>query len=382
MQQKQYDVVVCGGGIAGVAAAIAAARQGAKTVLIEKQCLLGGLATSGLIYIYLPLCDGNGRQLTFGLAEEMLKRCVEYGPFEVPELWGGPQGGNPGISGDRYQCCFSPAGFTLTLDKMLEEAGVELWLDTTIIDVQKNNAKIESVDVSNYSGIIRITGKCFVDATGSSYIAKSAGSEVIAEKNYVTPWIMEMREDSSFFHFTESLHVQPLGRLQSEYEISPGYDGRKVTDFIRRSWQITRKHYDQFPKTECIKNYPVHLPAMPQIRKIARIDALVNLTDNDVGKTFDHPVGMAGNWIKPDAGWTVPYEALVPKDLDGLLAAGRCIGAEGLAWEICRVIPTAAMTGEAAGVAAALCASNNLNPRMLPYETLKTQLHSLPDELK
>ena len=62
--------------------------------------------------------------------------------------------------------------------------------------------------------------------------------------------------------------------------------------------------------------------------------------------------------------------------------AGRCIGAEGLAWEICRVIPTAAMTGEAAGVAAALCASNNLNPRMLPYETLKTQLHSLPDELK
>ena len=116
----------------------------------------------------MPLCDGNGRQLTFGLAEEMLKRCVEYGPFEVPELWGGPQGGNPGISGDRYQCCFSPAGFTLTLDKMLEEAGVELWLDTTIIDVQKNNAKIESVDVSNYSGIIRITGKCFVDATGSS----------------------------------------------------------------------------------------------------------------------------------------------------------------------------------------------------------------------
>lgn len=77
-KEIDYDVVVCGAGIAGVAAAIAAARQGARTALIEKQCLLGGLATSGLIYIYLPLCDGNGRQLTFGLSEEMLNRCVEY----------------------------------------------------------------------------------------------------------------------------------------------------------------------------------------------------------------------------------------------------------------------------------------------------------------
>ena len=61
MKEVCYDVVVCGGGVAGVSAAVAAAGRGAKTVLIEKQCLLGGLATSGLIYIYLPLCDGKGK---------------------------------------------------------------------------------------------------------------------------------------------------------------------------------------------------------------------------------------------------------------------------------------------------------------------------------
>ena len=61
MKELHYDVVVCGAGVAGVAAAVAAARAGAKTAVIEKQCLLGGLATSGLIYIYLPLCDGNGK---------------------------------------------------------------------------------------------------------------------------------------------------------------------------------------------------------------------------------------------------------------------------------------------------------------------------------
>ena len=78
-----------------------------------------------LIYIYLPLCDRNGKQLAYGLAEEMLERCVEYGPFDIPEQWGGPKRGEPGgveAKKGRYACCFSPAGFTLTLDKMLAGA--------------------------------------------------------------------------------------------------------------------------------------------------------------------------------------------------------------------------------------------------------------------
>jgi len=382
MKELHYDVVVCGAGVAGVAAAVAAARQGAKTVIIEKQCLLGGLATSGLIYIYLPLCDGNGKQLAFGLAEEMLKRCVEYGPFDVPEQWGGPEGGDPGCREatvqNRYACCFSPAGFTLTLDKMLEEAGVDLWLDTLITDAHKDGNRITSVEVVNLSGKNLISGKCFVDATGSALAAKLAGAKVISEVNHITPWIMEMASDPSFFHFTESLHVQDFGKHTDEYAMEPPFDGRKVTEFVRRGWKMMRDHYDRFSREERTKNYPVHLPAMPQIRKIAHIDALYNLTEADVGKHFDHPVGMAGNWYHPDPGWEAPYEALVPRDLDGVLAAGRCIGASGYAWEIFRVIPAAALTGEAAGIAAALCVENDLLPKELPYGLLKKELHSMP----
>ena len=74
-----YDVAVCGGGIGGIAAALAAAREGKKVVLLEKQFLLGGLATAGLITIYLPLCDGRGRQVSFGLAEELLRLSITYG---------------------------------------------------------------------------------------------------------------------------------------------------------------------------------------------------------------------------------------------------------------------------------------------------------------
>ena len=129
---KKYDVAVCGAGIAGIAAAIAAARRGMRVVLIEKQCIIGGLATSGLINIYLPLCDGYGHQTSGGLNEEMIRRCVEYGPFDLPDNWGGPAGGNTGVTitaAKRFRCGFSPAGFTLTLDKMLKEADVDLWLD-------------------------------------------------------------------------------------------------------------------------------------------------------------------------------------------------------------------------------------------------------------
>ena len=375
MDKKTYDVVVCGAGVAGVAAAVAAARRGARTALIEKQCLLGGLATSGLIYIYLPLCDGYGKQITFGLAEEMLKRCVEYGPFSVPEKWGGPQGGNSGIEGDRYRCCFSPAGFTLTLDKMLAEEGVDLWLDTLVTDVIKEGNTVTAVETANLSGKVMIEGGCFVDATGTAHLARMAGAKVLSETNYVTPWMMEMASDPSFFHFTESLHIRPFGKLTEEFEMKPDYDGKKVTAFCRRTWQMMRDHYDQFSPGERVANYPVHLPAMAQLRKTGRIDALYTLTKEDGGKHFDHAVGTAANWYHPDNGWQVPYECLVPRDLDGVLAAGRCIGAADYAWEICRVIPAAVMTGEASGIAAALCAQTKKQPRQLEFSQWQKAAH-------
>ena len=78
----ECDVAVVGGGVAGIAAALSAARQGAKVALVEKQCVLGGLATSGLITIYLPLCDGMGRQVSFSIAEELLRLSILRGVEE------------------------------------------------------------------------------------------------------------------------------------------------------------------------------------------------------------------------------------------------------------------------------------------------------------
>ena len=81
----KYDVVVVGGGIAGICAAVSAARNGSTSLRLEKQVNLGGLATVGLISWYEPLCDGNGNQLIHGMAEELIKLCAEYSFDNLPE---------------------------------------------------------------------------------------------------------------------------------------------------------------------------------------------------------------------------------------------------------------------------------------------------------
>jgi len=88
VRYADYDVIVAGGGIAGIAAALAAARAGKRVLLLERMFALGGLATLGLVTIYLPLCDGKGHQLSFGLAEELLKLSIREGwERDYPDTW-------------------------------------------------------------------------------------------------------------------------------------------------------------------------------------------------------------------------------------------------------------------------------------------------------
>ena len=145
MFEKLYDVAVCGGGIAGAAAALAAARRGQKTALIEKTIFTGGLATTGLIYIYLPLCDGNGTQVTSGITEELLLASLKYGPGNVPE-W---RKGQNTEEAKRYRVTFSPASFIISLDELLTMAGVDIWFDTLICAANVQDGRLAAVEVEN-----------------------------------------------------------------------------------------------------------------------------------------------------------------------------------------------------------------------------------------
>jgi 2-polyprenyl-6-methoxyphenol hydroxylase-like FAD-dependent oxidoreductase len=371
---KSYDVVVAGGGVAGVAAAVAAARRGARVALIEKQCLLGGLATSGMIYIYLPICDGYGHVTAQGLAWEMMKRSVEYGPFTTPPGWAGVTEGYSGIGGKRFRCCFSPGGFELSLDKMLEEADVDLWLDTRVVGVETQDKRIVALQVANDSGLVTVSAKCFVDATGGAYLVQLAGGKVGRDENFMAAWWMDAAEHPEKYLLTERVSIQRLGKRAPEFAFGECRDGRDVTRFVRRAWSMLRDTYDALPEAERKKNFPVQLPSMPQLRKIARIDALYNLADADQGGHFDDSVGVVSDWRRAGPVWETPYRSLLPREVRGVLAAGRCMGTEGLAWEIFRVIPAAVVTGEAAGVAAALAADKDCDPVEIPAAEVRACL--------
>ncbi|MBQ3562606.1 MAG: FAD-dependent oxidoreductase, partial [Clostridia bacterium] len=116
----EYDIIVCGGGVAGVAAALQAARQGKSVMVIEKSQKLGGLATLGLINFFVPMCNGRGRQIIFGMAEEFLRLSIKNSYDNIPKNWQDPN------SSARYCTNYSAEIFALELTKLLVDAGVTL----------------------------------------------------------------------------------------------------------------------------------------------------------------------------------------------------------------------------------------------------------------
>lgn len=373
---KHYDIVVCGGGIAGVAAALAAARRGRKVLLAEKQSVLGGLATSGLIYIYLPISDDHDHIIASSITEELLINCQEYGPFSLSEKWGGTQDGNPGNKRDACLCCFSPAGYMLTLDRMIRDSGAELRLETTVTGVRcDGNNNLKEIEIFCGCEKENISADCFIDATGGAYVLRMAGNKVFPEVNYHTPWFMELnRKNAAKYHFTENLHIQPIKAPDVDGSMPQVLSAAELQEFLRRQFREIRAYYDAMTPEERKVNYPVHLPTMPQTRKIARIDALAEIRNGAAGLRVEDSIGVAADWRQKAPAWETPYGALLPRQVGNALAAGRCINSSGDAWEIFRVIPAAAMTGEAAGVAAAMSSEQNLSPAAIPVSALQYEL--------
>lgn len=364
---KKYDVVVAGGGVAGVAAALAAARRGAKVALVEKTALWGGLATTGIIFIYLPLCDGNGTQVTFGISEELLKAGLKYGPGEIPEGW---KTGKDLAEEKRYRVIFSPASMVLGIDELLAASGCDLWLDTMLIDAETRDGRVSSVTVANKSGTGRLEAAAFVDATGDADLAFFAGAPCEADANALACWVLEYEKNAGGHLLAPGIRASIVGCSTDPNCTAPGVDGRTVSDFILAGRTRYRNmladayasgEHDRFSR------FPLKLPAMPDLRHTRRIDGIFTLQPGMEWKPFEDSIGVCADWRCSGKVWELPYTSLLPKTLSNVLAAGRCVSSAGDAWEVTRVIPVAALTGEAAGVAAALSAERRVSAHELPY---------------
>jgi hypothetical protein len=386
--QKKYDIVVAGGGIAGVAAAIEASRNGMKTALVEKTVFTGGLATSGLIFAYLPLCDGCGTQVTFGLSEELMRASIVYGPGEIPKGW---ENGIKGPAESRFMVRFSPASFIIALDEILLNAGVDIWFDTVVTGAVMDGQRITGIEVENKSGRGIISAKCFVDATGDADLLFQAGAPCVETDNWLSNWAIMASSDAArnaakegnakgllSFYF---IGGDNIGRGAPESgKKYLGTDGKNVSEFILKSRELLvndlKKLYAKEGNEKRNDYYPLALASMPQLRTTRRIDGLSTITDDGHSRKISDSVGLVADWRKKGFVWEVPYASLLPKKVKGLIAAGRCISNERDAWEVMRVIPAAALTGQIAGLSAAVAVKNKTNPDALAVKDIQDALKS------
>ena len=378
--ETNYDVVVCGGGVAGVAAALAAARKGLKTCLLEKTVFTGGLATTGNVLIYLPLNNRQGKQLIFGLSEEFLRACFKYGPgtlclindFTKP-----------------HQNLFNPASLVLSLDEILEQSGADIWLDTLVCGAKLERGKLLGVEVENKSGRGLVKGKRFVDATGDADLAFRAGAPCETSLSFLSLWATEANSQLAQEILSESgasaAHLLSAVGAWDDGSNAPkgmkkfsGVDSKDVSEFILTGRRLLREKYkeeqEKLGPNGRAKKFPAGLPAMANFRTTRRIEAQTVLGNGGQFKHFDDCAGLVPEWKRGEEVWELPYSALVPKKVKNLLAAGRCIWTKDAAWSVFRVIQAAAMCGEVAGLASALSIEQSVSPDALPIGILQTEL--------
>ncbi|MBQ3052399.1 MAG: FAD-dependent oxidoreductase [Clostridia bacterium] len=357
---KNYDVAVCGGGFAGISAALAASREGKKVILFEKEYMLGGLGTAGLITIYLPLCDGLGKQVTFGIAEELLKLSITYGAEDLyPENWL-ENIGTRTENDKRYLVQYNAQLFAILAEKLLRENGVDILYGSYVIDVDTENDRITKLYVANKSGKTAYYANSVVDATGDCDIAKFANipTETFKQGNVLAAWYYYSNQNG---YLLEKVGVSDIpDEEKTGDEEKPlinrrfsGLDGKELSEMVCLSHQTTLNHW--LKKREKDKNAVIStLATIPQIRMTRKIVGEYELSHKELHTYFEDSIGMVSNWKTRGPVYEVPFRTLYNKKVKNLIVAGRCTSVNETLWDVMRVIPCCAVTGQAAGTAAAM----------------------------
>lgn len=356
------DVLVAGGGIAGISAALSAARCGAKVILAEREYMLGGLATLGLITIYLPLCDGMGNQMIYGIGEELLLLSIKHGAERLyPEPW--LENGDLEMRKKiRYQAQYNLNLFAIEVEQLLLKEGVKILYGSMVCNIKKNKDIIKAVIIESKSGRQAISVKSVVDATGDADVCKLSGAttRLFNPKNPLAAWYYSSSVNGV------SLKMQGASDIPDENtkQIIPALVNRRFTalEAEELSEMVFLSHekilQDVLKQRETDSSYnPVTIPLIPQVRMTRRIAGMLELDDTDPHKFVENSIGVTGDWRKRGPAFEIPFESLYGKDIKNLITAGRCISVTDAMWDITRVIPCCAVTGEAAGAAAAMSES-------------------------
>ncbi len=354
----RYDTVVVGGGFAGVAAALAAARGGNKVLICERMFMLGGLGTAGLITIYLPLCDGRGHQVSFGIAEELLKLSISHGSELIyGRAW--IEGGSfEEKCANRYKVRYNASLCAILMEQLLLKNNVEILYGTTVCDAAVTDDAITHLIVENKSGRSAIEAGNVIDCSGDADICRFAGEEtsLYTPGNGLAAWY--------YFANEKGFQLSPVGVLDTPESTNTddmriaqshtftGVEADEISRMMQISHGTTLEHF--LARGELTQDHMLaNIATIPQLRMTRRLCGVSTLDCVD-RQRFDDSVGMFSDWRMSGPVYELPYSALYGNKIKNLAVAGRCISVTDEMWDVTRVIPVCALSGEAAGTAASI----------------------------
>jgi len=357
------DVLVVGGGPAGVVAAIAAKRAGANVTLVERYGHFGGLCTGGLVLVILGHIVTGGKQVCQGIGEEIMRRLDKLDGAIINRK----AGKNPTVDAEAVK---------YVMVEMIEEAGVNVFLHCWGVDAVIDGNTVRGVVFESKSGRQAILAKVVVDATGDGDVFAAAGAS-FEHRSHNVGLVSRIgnldridKEKASGQPKPKHLgSPTPIAGVNWVNMQGPEVDGLDVATLTRMEMNHRKFIWNNIQKTRQIHGYErVYLmETAPQLGvRITRVlDGLKSVTFADLkaGTKFQDIVGVGGSENGNHGEWQIPYGALVPVKTDNVLAAGRCICAEMRMADLVRLIPNCFVTGHAAGVAGAVAAKDSCRPR-------------------
>ena len=379
--KKQYDVIVCGGGVAGAAAAVSAAQNGLSTLLLEKSNILGGLGTLGLINLFVPMCNGRGKQIIFGLAEKWLRLSAELGWDTIPPVW---QNGEPKDPTQvRYIQRYSPSIFAYQLTNELKKSGTDILFDCMAVDPVMDGNICTGVITESKGGTAFYPCRVLIDTTGDCDVLRRGGIPTVSGENFFT-FISKMVTLDSCQEAVETGDISRIYRSISGRAINLFGDGQpddaprwsgltaeEVTDYIVRNHLLI---LEKLKSTDRKTREVITTPGMPQFRTTAHIKGDYSLKVADAYRHFDDSVCAINDFEHRDHLFEVPLRALTRADFPNIITAGRSADGTGYGWDLLRVIPPAILTGQAAGEAATLAIKNHTAVARVNIRTLQAKL--------